>query len=745
VTYVGRPLPRAEDVRFVTGRARYLDDLEAAGLTHAAFVRSTHPHARLLGVDTRRALGAPGVIAVLTGDDLDGVGPLPSGTVEDGVVADAGHPVLARGVVRYVGEPIALIVAESREGAEDAAELVDCEYEPLEPVLDPRTAAGSPVHLHEEAGNVLVRWSRGRGDLDASFAAAERVVSCSFSIPRLAAAPLETRGALAEYDAKADVVIVHCSAQDPHRPLAQLAHALAREPERIRVVVPDVGGAFGSKGAIGPEVVSTAAAAMRLGRPVKWAEDRLENFLAAYQGRGLEADAELALAADGRFLALRARLYADLGAYLYPTTPVPSHTTAMLLTGAYAIPAAEVDVVGVATTKPPTGPYRGAGRPEAALIIERLVELAARELDVDSFELRRRNFIPRDAFPYETALGWVYDSGDFERCLDTALDLFDLEHWRGERERGRAEGRIIGLGAGMVLERCGGVWEGARVAMEPDGAVIVWTGSSPHGQGHETTFSQIAADELGVVPADVDVRWGDSAEMAGVGTFASRSVAMGGSALVEAARSIREEARLHAARSLSAAEEEVKWEEGAFVADGPRLGLKEIAADVGRLEAAARFESHLLFSSGAYAAAVEIERTTGRLTVLRLAAVDDPGRVVNPLLAEGQVLGAVAQGLGQCLAEEVVYDEDGQPRTASLADYKLLTAAEIPTVVSTFVETPSPFNPLGAKGVGEAGAIGTPAAVANAVADALAAEGVAGLDPPFTEERLWAVLNRTED
>jgi carbon-monoxide dehydrogenase large subunit len=689
------PLPRAEDVRFLTGRARYLPDLEEPGVVHVAFVRSPHAHARVVSLETGEALRAAGAVAVITGADLAEVGRLPSGSIDDGVVADAGHPVLAREVVRYVGEPVALVAAASRPEAEDAADLVEVRYEPLEPVLEPRNADELPV-----------RWSRSRGDVEGAFAEAERVVRCSFTIPRLVAAPLEGRGALARYDAEDDLLVVRCSAQDPHRPLAQLSHALGREPERIRMVVPDVGGAFGSKGAIGPEVVAVAAAALRLGRPAKWVEDRLENFLAAYQGRGLEADAELALAADGRFLGLRAHLYADLGAYLYPTTAVSGHTTAMLLTGAYAIPAAEVTLVGAATNKPPTGPYRGAGRPEAALVIDRLVEIAARELEIDPFELRRRNFVPPDAFPYETALGWVYDSGDYERCLDRALELLGLEDRQAERARARAEGRIFGIGAGMVIERCGGMWESASVEVAEDGRVVVRTGSSPHGQGHETTFAQIAADELGVTLEDVTVIWGDSQEVgAGVGTFASRSVAMGGSAVAEACRKLRES---------------------------------------GGSRAEARFESPLLFSSGAYAAAVEIERATGRLHVRRLAAADDPGKVVNPLLAEGQVVGAVAQGLGECLAEEAVYDEEGQPRTASFADYKLLTAAEIPPTASAFLETPSPHNPLGAKGVGEAGAIGTPAALANAVADALAAEGLPGLDPPFTEERLWQALNPRE-
>lgn len=677
-------------MRFLTGSARYLPDLEAEDALHVSFVRSPHAHARIAAIDLCGLEGA----AVLTSSDFANVGALPAGSIEDGVVADAGHPILAGDFVGYVGQPVALVAAQSRAEAEDAAELVDVRYELLPAVLSARE------------GEPLVRWSKTSGDVEGAFAVADHLVALSFSIPRLVAAPLEGRGALAVYDPDDDLLTVHCSAQDPHRPLAQLSHALERERERIRVIVPDVGGAFGSKGAIGPEVVAVAAAAMRLGRPIKWVEDRLENFLAAYQGRGLEAEAELAVAADGRFLALRARLFADLGAYLYPTTAVPGHTTAMLLTGAYAIPAAEVQLVGAATNKPPTGPYRGAGRPEAALVIERLVEEAARALGVDPFELRRRNFVQRDAFPYETPLGWTYDSGDYERCLELVLELLGLEERRAEVARARAEGRVAGIGAGMVIERCGGLWESASVERGEDGRVVVRTGSSPHGQGHETTFAQIASDELGVAPENVTVVWGDSQEVgAGIGTFASRSVAMGGSAVVEACRRLRE-------------------------SGGDR--------------AEARFESPLLFSSGAYAAAVEIERETGRLHVCALAAVDDPGTVINPLLAEGQVRGAVAQGLGECLVEEAVYDEEGQPRTASFADYKLLTAAEIPHLASAFAETPSPHNPLGAKGVGEAGAIGTPAALANAVADALAAEGLPGLGPPFTEERLWRALNRRE-
>jgi aerobic carbon-monoxide dehydrogenase large subunit len=716
VGWVGRPVPRREDARFLRGQATYLDDVELDGLLDVTFVRSPYAHARLGAVDTAAAREQPGVVALLTGPELD-VGTLPGGSLEGAFVAEAGHPVLARERVRYAGEAVALVVAESRALAEDAAELVEVEYEPLEPVLHPREAAAASL-LHDHIPeNALVRWSHTQGDVEGAFAEADMVVSQSFAIPRLVAAPIETRGAVARLEAESDLLTVWCSAQDPHRPLAQLGHALGRDPARLRVIVPDVGGAFGSKGAVGVEVAAVAAAAVQLGLPLRWVEDRTENFLSAYQGRGLEADVELALSADGRILGLRAVLHADLGAYLYPTTPVAPHTTGMLLCGTYRIPAVSVQVVGAATTKVPTGPYRGAGRPEAAFLIERMVDLAARELDLDPVELRRRNFIPADAFPYETPLGWTYDSGDFERCLDAALELGDLPKRREEQARARAEGRIVGIGVGMYVERAGGQWESAVVRVEPDGRVVVRTGSSPHGQGHETTFAQIAADELGADPGAVEVIWGDSGEVPpGVGTFASRSVAMGGSAVAVAARKL-------VARAQEAG-----------------VSVAALAAAEGGCGASARFSSGLVFASGAYLATIEVDRATGRLEVLSLAAVDDSGRIVNPLLAEGQVLGATIQGLGECLVEEAIHDEEGQLRTASFADYSLLTAAELPAIESRFVETPSPANPLGAKGIGEGGAIATPAAVANAVADALAPFGVRHVDAPFTAAKLWRLL-----
>ncbi|HSC01719.1 MAG TPA: xanthine dehydrogenase family protein molybdopterin-binding subunit [Solirubrobacteraceae bacterium] len=707
---IGQPLRRREDLALVRGQGRYVDDLDLPGLAHVAFVRSHHARARIL--DIRLPDRAPGLLRVLTATDLAGCArPLPVIAPESVHVEGMPHPILAAGEVRYAGQPVAAVVAESRAQAVDAAELVQVEYAALEAAVDPR-----------EAPETLMRWERTVGDVAGAVNRAAHRVRARHRIPRLVAAPIEPRGVVAAYDERQDLLTIWASAQDPHRPLSQLAHALERPPEKIHVIVPDVGGAFGSKGVIAVEAVAVAIGAIELGRPLKWVEERVENFLGAYQGRGVEADVELALDASGRILAVRAEILADLGAYLLPTTAMPPHTTAMLMTGCYDVQAAAVTVRGARTDKVPTGPYRGAGRPEAAYFLERTVDRAARELGIDPVELRRRNLIR--SFPYRSALGWTYDSGDYARCLDRAVELAQPE--RGPR---------LGTGVAMYVERAGGNWESARVTVLKDGGVIARSGSSPHGQGHETTFAQIVADRLGIDPNEVELRFG---EIPGVGTYASRSTAMGGSALVEASERIVEEATRAAAERLKCAAEEVRRTGPDWTApDGRTVSWAEAAVG---LEAEVRFESDLVFGSGAYAAVVEIDADTGALHVRRLAAVDDAGTIINPLLAEGQVLGGAAQGLGAVLTEETVYDEDGQLRNASFVDYGVLGAVEMPEIVTAFVQTPSPNNPLGAKGIGEGGAIGTPAAIANAVADALGGAGARVPDPPFTPEKLWRAL-----
>jgi aerobic carbon-monoxide dehydrogenase large subunit len=692
VTLVGRPVRRREDERILRGRTRYLDDIDPPGALHAAFVRSPFAHARVRGIDV------PDGLDVLTAADLENVRDLPVQGVEGVEISGQGHPVLARDDVRYSGQPVAAVLAESRALAEDAAELVEVDYDPLEPVLDARASDVT-----------MTRWHRVSGDVEGAFASAAHVVRASHALPRLAPVPMEPRGAIAAYDEADDLLTVWASAQDSHRQLAGLAKVLGRPEESIHVIVPDVGGAFGSKGPPAPETVAVAVAALRSGRPVKWAEDREENFVASYQGRGMEADVDLALDSDARILALRARIRADLGGYLMAATAIPPHTTAMLMCGVYDIQAADVEAVGMRTNKVPTGPYRGAGRPEAAYFLECTVDVAARQLGIVPLELRRRNLIRE--LPYETALGWTYDSGDYERCLDRAAELVRPENRSDEK-------RVVGTGFGMYVERAGGQFETADAELLPGGRVLVRSGSSPHGQGHDTTFAQLAADRLGIGIEDVELRFGDSKEVPrGVGTFASRSVAMGGSAVAQAVDALKQKC--------------------SAVARGRDMSLREVAEAEPGLRASARFESDLVFASGAYGAVVEIERATGRLRVLRLVAVDDAGTIVNPLLAEGQVIGGTAQGLGECLVEEAAYDEEGNPTFASFVGYSLLTAAEMPELVAEFVETPSPLNPLGAKGIGEGGAIGTPPAVTNAVADAL---GGVRVDPPFSPDKLWRAL-----
>jgi aerobic carbon-monoxide dehydrogenase large subunit len=706
---IGASLARREDARILRGETRYLDDIDRSGLAHAAFVRSPYAHAAIESITVPAR--AQGLAAVFTAADLgDGVRPFPVMEPAGAEVLESeAHPVLAAGEVRYVGQPVALVIAASRALAEDAAELVEVEYEPRAVVTSAR-----------DSDVALMRWSRRAGDVDAAFAQAAHVVTGSYALPRLVAAPMEPRGCIAEHDPAADLLTLWCSAQDTHRPLEQLCHILDRPASAIRVIVPDVGGAFGSKGVIAPEVAAVAAAALALGVPVKWTEDRLENLVAASQGRGTEGDLELALDADGRMLALRARLWSDLGGYLLTTTAIPSHTAATLIAGCYDIGIADVAVVGARTHKVPIGPYRGAGRPDAAYMLEALVDEAARQTGIDRAALRRRNLIRR--FPHVTPTGLEYDSGDFERCLDLALEL------AADRPEPAVDGggpSLRGTGIAIYVERAGGAFESAEVELLSGGRFAIASSSSPHGQGHDITFAQIAADRLGVGVDAIALRFGDSATTPpGVGTFGSRSVAMAGSAVAVAADQLVEQARALAAEVGVDDAAALDWTALAQAADAP-------------LRTLAQFRSANVFSSGAYAATVRIDRATGALTVARIVAVDDAGILINPLLVHGQVVGGVVQALGECLSEEAVFDEDGQMRSGSFLEYGLLTAADIPPITTGEVQTPSPLNPLGAKGAGEGGAIGALAAVANAVTDAL---GGRYLAPPFTAEKLWRAL-----
>lgn len=757
--WIGRPLRRREDPKFLRGKARYVDDLATPGMTHLVVVRSTAAHAfiRTIHDDASRAM--PGVLVVLTAREITGrLRPIVPNPVEGAQVASAPHPILAGDRVRYVGEPVAAILATSHAAAEDAAQAIEIDYEHLPAVVDVAGSLAARTTLHDHiADNVLVRWRRSHGDVEGAFARAAQTIRQQFHIPRLAAAPIEPRGAMAVYDGGNDLLTVWCSSQDPHRPLAQLSHVLSRPDDRIRVIVPDVGGSFGSKGGAPPEVAVAAWLAMETGRPVKWIEDRRENIAASYQGRGIDADVELALDAGGRITGLRARVVADLGAYLYPATPLVPVTTSMLLTGTYAIPAALVEMLGVATNKVPTGPYRGAGRPEAAYLIEQMVDLAAHTLQIDPVELRRRNLITSNQFPYRNPLGFTYDSGNYVRALDRACELIQYDRARQEQRQRARGGHLIGVGVTLYVERAGSqLWESAAVSVSPNGRVTAKLGSTPSGQGHETTFAQIAADVLQINPDAVTVVQGDSAVVPrGVGTFGSRSVTIGGSALLTALERVKVKANRIAGALLEAPVADIVWSDGRIHVRGApdrALTFTEVAAaayqpaklpadvEMG-LDAQAVFRlPGPVFPFGAYAAVVDIDPDTGAISVVKLVAVDDAGRIVNPLLAEGQVIGAAVQGLGQSFVEEVVYGTDGQLLTSTFADYALLRAEQSPEIHSEFLETPSPFNPLGAKGIGEAGSIATPAAIASAVLDALRPLGVRHLDLPFTPEKVWRAI-----
>ncbi|RKQ92588.1 carbon-monoxide dehydrogenase large subunit [Solirubrobacter pauli] len=640
---LGQPVRRREDARLLAGRGRFLDDLPMPDALHMAFVRSPHPFARF---QPKR----PGRLT-FTAESLAGRASPAQIVPPPGLdAAPVPHPLLAAGEVRYVGQPVAAVLAESRALAEDAVDAVEVAYEPLPAVDDPR------------AGETLVRWEKSAGDVAGAFARAAHVVRTEHVLPRLVAAPPEPRGALATVEG--GQLTVWLSSESAHRARAQLAQILRRAEDSIRVVVPDVGGGFSSKGTLPVEAAVAAFAAVELGRPVRWTEDRRENALSAPQGRGVRAAVELALDADGRILALRGRVLADLGAYLLPSTAIPPHTVAMSLTGAYAVDAVEVIVTGARTHRVPTAPFRGAGRAEASFLIETAVDAAARQLRMDRIELRRRNLVR--TFPHTTALGWTYDSGDYEACLDRALALV-----------GAADGELVGVGVALWVARSGGLYETASVQRAGDD-VVVTVGSTPSGQGHETVFAQLAAATLGVDPERVTVRTGDTAWLAdGVGSFTARSTAMGGSAVVAAAQDL-------------------------------------LAGGDGH----ARFASDQTFTSGAYAAVVEVVRATGEVRVRKLVAVDDAGRIVNPLLARGQVVGGLVQALGATVLDA------------------LPTAAEVPELVTASVESPSPLNPLGAKGISESGAIGAPAAIANAVADAIGRH----LDPPYTPAAVWQAL-----
>lgn len=762
---VGTPVKRREDPRLITGGSTYVDDVQLVGVYYAAILRSPHAHARIRRIDVRKASTCPGVALVVTGEDVRSV-ELPCLADVPGMKRPP-HVPLAISKVRHVGDPIAMVVARDRYTARDALDLIEVEYEALPAVSDPEKALepGAPL-LYEEFGDNLAYVHRvSAGDVEQALAEAAIVIRQRFINQRLIPMALESRGTVAKYEPGIGQLTVWLSTQAPHLVRTFLAGLLGLPETQIRVIAPEVGGGFGAKIDFYADEFLVAWAAMRLGGSVKFIEDRRENFLQTIHGRGQVNYVEAGARRDGTVTGLRLTVISDLGAYFQLLTPAIATLTAAMAIGCYRFKNLAVEVRGSFTNATPTGSYRGAGRPEATYVLERTMDLIAGELKLDPVEVRRRNFISPESFPYAGPTGLTYDTGDYEKPLTKLLDLIDYRRFREEQARLHAQGRFVGVGISTYVEICGfgpssmlpwGGWESATVRVEPTGTVKVLTGSSPHGQGGETSFSQIVADTLRVPIEDIVVVHGDTERVQyGLGTYGSRTIAVGGSAVYQAVHKVRKKAVRIAAHMLEAAPDDIELTNGRLQVKGaPGRGVtfKEVARKayipVGMpreiepgLEEQSFYEPvSCTYPFGAHAAIVEVDAETGRVRVLRYAAVDDVGRVINPMLVDGQVHGGVAQGIGQALSEEVVYDEAGQLITDTLINYTLPRAEDFPMFETATTETLTPVNPLGAKGVGEAGTIASTPAVVNAVMDALKPFGIRHLDMPLKPDRVWAAI-----
>ena len=771
---IGASVRRKEDQRFLTGKGNYTDDINVAGQTHAVFVRSPHAHAEIQGIDCSDALAAPGVVAVLTGDDLaaDGIGPLICGvtvTSDDGEPHRApAHPALAQGKVNYVGDHVAIVIAETRAQARDAAELVDVDYSVLPAVIDTGSAADSgQPQIHEVApDNVCYNWPFGdKEGVEAAFAGAHKVSKLDLVNNRMVTNPMEPRAALGEYNQGMDEITLHLTTQNPHvhRLVLSAFNQLAPE-HKLRVVGPDVGGGFGAKIFVYAEELVVGWACRKIKRPVKWNGDRTEAFLADAHGRDHVSTAEMAMDENGKFLAMRVQTQANLGAYLSTfSTMVPSYLYAFLLAGQYSTPLIYSEVKAVFTNTAPVDACRGAGRPEATYLVERLVDICAADMGLDPAEIRRRNFIPVDAFPYQTPVVQCYDSGDYPAALDKAMELADYSGFSTRAEEAKSRGKLRGIGLSSYVEACGiapsaavgqlgagvGLWESAQVRFNPTGNVQVFTGTHSHGQGHETTFAQLVCDQLGVPIENIEVIHGDTARTQfGMGTYGSRSLAVGGVAIARACDKLIAKGKKIAAHALEAAEGDIEFVDGNFSVAGTdkAMNIAEVAftayvphsypegVEPGFDENAFFDPTNFSFPAGTHICEVEVDPDTGVVEVVKYSAVDDFGRLINPMIVEGQVHGGIAHGVGQALLEGCSYDSEGQLVTASYMDYAMPRADNLPSFDIDYAPTNPPDNPLGVKGCGEAGAIGAPPAVINAISNAL---GVRHIDMPATPEAVW--------
>lgn len=732
----GARVKRIEDPHLLVGRGTFVDDLTPAGCAHVVVVRSPHAHARIRRIRTAGK-------SVITARDLGRPRYLPAAAEEE---AFARHPLLARDVVHYVGQPVAAVWANSLAQATDIAARVQVDYDILPAVVDPEAAQErDAILLHQKLrSNVAHREQWSRGKVAHAFHEAAVTISQRIVHQRLAAASLEGRAVLAVPPARGErTLTVWSSTQMPHA-LRDELRPLVKRGGDVRVIAPDVGGGFGAKGSVYPEELLIPLLALKLGRPLKWVETRREHMMTICHGRSQFADVALAAAADGKILGLRLRVIADVGAYLMSATAFIPPITLEMATGPYEIRSAEASVVEVYTNKVPTGPYRGAGRPEAAFYLERAMDILAQEMRLDPAEIRRRNFIPARAFPYRALSGASYDSGNYAAALDRALVSSDYARWRQQQATARAAGRYIGIGLSSYVETCTYGADASRVAVDSGGKVTVYSGTSPHGQGGATGFAQIVADALGVDVTQIRVITGDTAAVPdGEGTAGSRTLVVGGSAVYRAAQIVRQKLADRAAKRLEAAPADIVFEGGlVHVAGVPGRGLTmgEVVGTSPLVGAGTYSVRGGTYPFGTHVAIVEVDPDTGAVKLLEHVAVDDCGVVINPLLVEGQIHGGVAQAVGQALYEDAHYDEGGQLVSASLADYAIPHANQVPSIRTLRTETPSPRNPLGAKGVGEAGTIGATPAVVNAVLDALAPLRVRHLDMPLTPARLWAAV-----
>jgi carbon-monoxide dehydrogenase large subunit len=772
----GKAMKRREDPRFITGRGTFTDDVKLPGTTHAVFVRSPHAHARIRGIDGAKARAVKGVRAVFTGKDLagGGVNGIPVGWLLPNLKT-TDYRAIAVDRVRHVGEAVAVVVADTPYAARDAADLVEVDYEQLPAVADAvKALANGAPQVHDNApGNLCFHWEIGdRAKTEAALKGAAKVVKAKLVNQRLIANAIEPRASLASYSAATDELTLWVTSQNPHvHRLIMGAFVLGIPEQKFRVIAPDVGGGFGSKIPIYPEDVAVAWLARKVGAPVKWTAERRESFLTDSQGRDHVSEVEMAFDAQGKVAGLRVKTVANLGAYLSLFAPaIPTYLYGTLLNGVYDFPAIFCEVDAAFSNTTPVDAYRGAGRPEACYLLERTMDIAAQALKTDPAELRRKNLIGKDRFPFQTQVALTYDSGNYAPTLERALKMVGYEHFRSQQAEERKKGRYRGIGISSYIEACGiapsqvvgslgaqaGLYESGTVRIHPTGKVTVLTGSHSHGQGHETTFSQLVADELGIPIDDIEIVHGDTGRIPfGMGTYGSRSGAVGGTAIHMSLQKIKDKGRRLAAHLLEAAPEDIEFKNGRFSVKGaPDRGKAfaevSLAAylahsmpkgmEPGLEETSFYDPSNFTFPFGTHIAMVEVDAATGQTQLLRYVAVDDVGNVINPTIVDGQLHGGIAQGAAQALWEWATYDDSGQLLTGSLMDYGVPKADQLPKYETDRTVTPSPVNPLGVKGVGEAGTIASTPAVANAVMDALSPFGITHLDIPLTPAKVWQAI-----